>query len=171
MGLTLWCTPYMKSTKQSFTTSTIISVSIHPPLQYISTRNSFLKYLERVLAPTVKVLRPTRHKIGHFSYVLPSLSLDILLTKLTQQKHTYTNNLTHNNPKKLNLTQINCSTQYKLNLTNKQQSVKSVRMCVIALGTLLLHTTLHRTETYNFPYPSSSNPNCSGDVYLRKGAP
>jgi len=39
----------------------------------------------------VKVLLPTRHKIGHFGDVLPSQSLGIVLKKLnlTQQKHTH----------------------------------------------------------------------------------
>jgi len=38
----------------------------------------------------VKVLRPTRHKIGHFGDVLPSQSLGVVLKKLnlTQQKQT-----------------------------------------------------------------------------------
>jgi len=36
------------------------------------------------------VLRPTRHKIGHFGDVLPSQSIDLVLKKLnqTQQKQT-----------------------------------------------------------------------------------
>jgi len=38
----------------------------------------------------VKVLHPTRHKMGHFGNVLPSQSLGIVLKKLnqTQQKQT-----------------------------------------------------------------------------------
>jgi len=41
----------------------------------------------------VKILRPTRHKTGHFGDVLPSRSLDTVLKELhlTQQRHTHTN--------------------------------------------------------------------------------
>jgi len=44
----------------------------------------------------VKVLRPTRYKMGYFGDIL-SQSLGIVLKKLnlTQQKHTYTNKLQH----------------------------------------------------------------------------
>jgi len=42
------------------------------------------------MEPRLKVLRPTRHKIGHFGDVLPSQSLVVVPKKLnpTQQKHT-----------------------------------------------------------------------------------
>jgi len=40
------------------------------------------------LSYRIKVLHPTRHKIGHFKNVLPSQSLGLVLRKqnLTQQK-------------------------------------------------------------------------------------
>ena len=53
----------------------------------------------------VKVLRPTRHKIGHFKHVLqiPQANLLVGMEKLnlTQQKHAFTNqnNWVHNNTK------------------------------------------------------------------------
>jgi len=68
----------------------------------------------------IKALRHTRHKTGHFRDVLPSQSLGIVLKKLNpkQQKHTYANYNTNYNPQKLNLTQINCNTQYHHNITS-----------------------------------------------------
>jgi len=48
-----------------------------------------------VITDWVKVLCPTRHKIGHFRDILRSQSLGTVLKKLnpTQQKHTYTHKL------------------------------------------------------------------------------
>ena len=62
---------------------------------------SFLRsqLVDQELGPLVgvKILHPTRHKIGHFRDVLHSQSLGSVLKKLnlTQQKHTYTNKLQH----------------------------------------------------------------------------
>ena len=86
----------------------------------------------------VKVLHTTRHKTGPLGDDLHSQSLGIVLKKLnlSQQKHTYTNN-----PKKLNLTQINCNTQYnhRKAKSNQQTTVRSVPMCV--------HCTVHNCCT------------------------
>jgi len=75
-----------------------------------------------------------KHKI--FRDVLPSQSLGKVLRKLnlTQQKLTYTNKhkytITQNNPKKLNLTQINCNTQHnhRKAKSNQQTTVRSVHI-------------------------------------------
>jgi len=77
----------------------------------------------------VKVLYPTRHKIGHFGDILPSQSLGLV-------------------PK------INCNTQYNCRKakSNQQTTVRSVHMCVCALHCArMLHTILHRTDLIIFP--------------------
>jgi len=56
----------------------------------------------------------------------------------TTKAHIHKQTITQNNPRKLNLTQINCNTQYtteKLNLTNKQQLGLFICVC-IALRTI-----------------------------------
>jgi len=84
----------------------------------------------------VKVLLPTRHKIDHFGDVLPSQSPGTVLKKLNlrQQNQTYTKKWTWHNPKKLNLTQINCNTQYNHGKAKSNQQT-TVHMCV--------HCTVH----------------------------
>jgi len=42
----------------------------------------------RDLIDSVVVLRPTRHKIGHFGHVSPSQSLGLVWTKKTKRKTT-----------------------------------------------------------------------------------
>ena len=55
--------------------------------------------MDQELGPLVgvKILHPTRHKMGHFRDVFHSQSLGSVLKKLnlTQQKHIYTNKLQH----------------------------------------------------------------------------
>jgi len=71
----------------------------------------------------------------------------------TTKAHKYT--ITLNNPKKLNLTQVKCNTQYNhrnvkwLNLTNEQLLGVSC-VCVLHCAQLL-HTILHRTDLIIFP--------------------
>jgi len=86
----------------------------------------------------VNVLRPTRHKIGHFGDTLPSQSLSIMQKELTltQQKHTCTNELTQNNSKKLNITHN--ITAEKLNLTNKKLLYVSALHYAQLLHTILI---------------------------------
>jgi len=52
----------------------------------------------------VRVLHPTRHRIGHFGDVLPSQSLGLVLKKLnqTQKSKQHRNKTTETNPKKIN---------------------------------------------------------------------
>jgi len=82
-----------------------------------------------------KVLRPTRHKIGHFRDVLPNKSLDLVLEKLdvTQQKQTTQNKMTKKH-------KININLKKTKTLTNNQLYELFICVC-IWLRTTVVHNT------------------------------
>jgi len=87
----------------------------------------------------------------------------------TTKAHLHNWTIIRNNPKKLNLTQINCNTQYnhRKSKSNQQTTVSSVHMCTLHCAQLL-HIILHRTDLIISPsYPPDNH--CSDDVYLREG--
>jgi len=57
--------------------------------------------------------------------------------------------------RKLNLTQINCNTQYRPNhrkaKSNQQTTFRSVHYVCVLHCAQLLHTILHRTDLISFP--------------------
>jgi len=75
-----------------------------------------------------------------------------------------------NNPKKLNITQVNCNTQHnhRKATSNQQTTVRSVQMCVcIALCTSVAHNTVqNRPDNFLF-YPTNNV--IAPMMYLREG--
>jgi len=73
----------------------------------------------------LRLLSATRHKTGHFRYVLPSTSLGLVLKKLnpTQQNHTTQGQKKQNGKK-----HPNSKPKSKENL-NQQSSIRTVYVC------------------------------------------
>ena len=78
---------------------------------------------------------------------------------------------TQGGPKKLNLTQINCNTQYnhrkKLNLTN-QQLLSLFKCACTAMCRIDAHN-IAQNRPNSFPCYPPDNHHCSDGVYLREG--
>jgi len=77
--------------------------------------------------------------------------------------------ITQNNPKKLNLAQINCNTQYnhRKAKSNQQTTVRSVHMCAFDLHNVAHNTAQNKPD--NFPSYPPDNRDCFDDVYLSEG--